>query len=244
MPDGVYNQFGFGVAAAAANSINLDEHAVHTNRPNFIDADAYNSQFASGSYGRSGYYGSQGGYENGYLPFLYDSSLYDRHHSTDYNRYSNYGDDSTGESENTSLSTAVAQPRVYVYPRSPTAPVAASKPAIADQAGTGIDAARKAFKAGDYSKALELTEESIRRMPSDAPLREIRGLALIARKRFEDAATPLRTTLSDRPRLELAYPGGIVPQRVCLRRAASRTRKVLQHEPSVCLGTVCISQFI
>lgn len=75
-PEGVYNQVGFGITAAAVNSADPFNRSLHVNRPNMIDADAYNNQFVHWSYGLSSYnggYGAGSGYvprENGYSPFI------------------------------------------------------------------------------------------------------------------------------------------------------------------------------
>jgi tetratricopeptide (TPR) repeat protein len=199
VPEGVYNQFGFGVTAAAVNSADPYNRSVHENRPNLIDADAYNNQFAHWSYGLSSYYSSMsgyGGYENGYSPFLYNSSLYDRRGSNYYNYYSSYAGFGSGASEYRNMNTVVAQSAVYEYSQPLTEPAAPEKPAVANQVGASFDAARDVFKAGDYSKFLELTDQSIRQMPSDARLQEFRGLVLFALHRYEDAAAPLHATLS------------------------------------------------
>jgi hypothetical protein len=104
---------------------------------------------SASSYYRS--YGGSGAFENGYTPFLYDSPLYDRPHSSNYGSYSNDAAFSSSALEYRSVNTVVVQPAVYVYPRQPTTIAASPKPAVADQMGTGFDAARDAFKA-DSSK--------------------------------------------------------------------------------------------
>ena len=64
---------------------------------------------------------------------------------------------------------------------------------------TSFDTARDAFKAGDYARALELTDQAIRQMPNDAALHELRGVVLFALHRYEDAAAPLYAVLSVGP---------------------------------------------
>ena len=173
VPAGVYNQFGFGVTTAALNSADPFNRSVHENRPNMMNADAYNSQFAHWSYGLSSYYGGFGAdssyvpRENGYSPFVYDSSLYDRRNPSNFNTSDYYVAYGSGALEYRRLTTVVAQPAVYEYSHPLTAPAAPPKPAAADQVGTAVDAAHDAFKAGDYSKALELTDQLIGQMPGD-----------------------------------------------------------------------------
>jgi Tetratricopeptide repeat len=201
-PEGVYNQFGFGVTAAAVNSADPFNRSPHENRPNMIDADAYNNQFVHWSYGLASYYGGYGGsggyggYENGYSPFLFDSSLYYRRGPSYNNAYDNYAVYGSGAFEYRSLNSVVAQPAVYEYSHPLTTPVTPPQPAVANPVGTGFDASRDAFKAGNYSKALELADQSIRQLPGDGTLHEFRGLVLFALQRYEDAAAPLHTALS------------------------------------------------
>jgi tetratricopeptide (TPR) repeat protein len=94
------------------------------------------------------------------------------------------------------LNSVVALPAVYEYSHPLTTPVTPPQPAVANPVGTGFDASRDAFKAGDYSKALELADQSIRQLPGDGTLHEFRGLVLFALQRYEDAAAPLHTALS------------------------------------------------
>ena len=136
-PDGVYNQFAFGVTAAAANSAYPSEHSLHPNLPNRIDADAYNHQFAKPSNSVSGYYGSNGGsrvFENGYTPFLYESPLYDRPHLSNDGSYSNDAAFGSGAFGYRSLTAVVARPAVYVFSHPLITPLASPNSAVADRA--------------------------------------------------------------------------------------------------------------
>jgi tetratricopeptide (TPR) repeat protein len=76
---------------------------------------------------------------------------------------------------------------------------------------TNFDAARDAFKAGDYSKALEQTDEAIRQMPNEAALHELRGVVLFALSRYEDAAAPLYAMLSVGPGWDWQTLVGLYP---------------------------------
>jgi hypothetical protein len=155
-PDGVYNQLAFGITAAAANSANPSENSLHANLPNLINADAYNSQFAIGLKSPKGYdsrFDSQGVFENGYTPYLYDSSFYDRHRAVSDNRNSGYADDASGAIDYGSMSAIVAQPAVYVYSKSAPGPVAPPTPPVANRERTGFAAAQDGFKAADHLKS-------------------------------------------------------------------------------------------
>ena len=203
-PEGVYNQFGIGVTAAALNSADPFNRSLHENRPNMINADSYNNQFVHWSYGLSSYYGGYGTYggygpyENGYSPFVYDSLLYDRRGSSSNNPYQNYARDISGEFAYPSFTRVVVQPAVYEYSQTLTTRAAAPAPMV-DDGHARFDVARNAFKAGDYSNALELTDRAIYRMPSDMTLHEFRGLVLFALHRYEDAAASLHATRSGGP---------------------------------------------
>ena len=70
---------------------------------------------------------------------------------------------------------------------------------VANQAVSTFDAARDAFKAGDYAKALELVDQAIKTMPNDPTLHEFRGQTLFALGRYDEAAAPLYAVLSTGP---------------------------------------------
>jgi hypothetical protein len=69
----------------------------------------------------------------------------------------------------------------------------------ADQASAAVAQAREAFKAGDYSTALQLTQQALGQMPNDTTLHEFLGLVLFAQGSFEQAAAPLYAVLSVGP---------------------------------------------
>jgi hypothetical protein len=164
-PDGVYNQLAFGITAAAANSANPSENSLHANLPNLTYADAYNSQFAIGFKSPKGYdsrFDGQGVFENGYTPYLYDSSLYDRHRAISDNRNSGYADDASGAIDYGSMSAIVAQPAVYVYSKSAPGPAAPPTPPVANREGTGFAAAQDGFKDADHPKSQRVHRPSDR----------------------------------------------------------------------------------
>src|SRR5439155_15435222 len=85
------------------------------------------------------------------------------------------------------------------------------EPAAANQTLTAFDAARAAFKAGDYTRALELTDEAIRQMPNDAALHEFRGLVLFALQRYDEAAAAIYAVLTAGPGWDWATLSGLYP---------------------------------
>jgi thioredoxin-like negative regulator of GroEL len=64
-----------------------------------------------------------------------------------------------------------------------------------NEANEKFDAARKAFYNADYAKALELVEQAIQVLPSDATLHEFRALTLFAQKKYKEAAATLYAVL-------------------------------------------------
>lgn len=73
------------------------------------------------------------------------------------------------------------------------------QPSVTDQAGAEFDAAREAFKAGDYDKALVQIDQAIRELPNETVLHEFRGVTLFALTRYTDAASPLYAVLAVGP---------------------------------------------
>jgi tetratricopeptide (TPR) repeat protein len=148
--------------------------------------------WGGGGYGGWGGYGGYGGYGYGYSPGLYGSSLYDWGYSNyDNPYYSGYGYPVAG--------SLLTQPTVFDYSQPISTTAAAPAPTVADEVGTSFDSARDAFKSGDYAKALELTDQSIRQMPNDAALHEFRGVVLFALHRYDDAAVALYAVLAVGP---------------------------------------------
>jgi tetratricopeptide (TPR) repeat protein len=62
-----------------------------------------------------------------------------------------------------------------------------------------FDAARNAFKKGDYRKALDQVDKAITILPSDAALHEFRALVLFAQGKYKDAAAAIYAVLAAGP---------------------------------------------
>jgi tetratricopeptide (TPR) repeat protein len=73
------------------------------------------------------------------------------------------------------------------------------EPSVADPAVSTMDEARGAFMAGDYPKALNLTDQALKSMPNDAAIHEFRALVLFALKQYDFAAGTLYAVLSVGP---------------------------------------------
>jgi tetratricopeptide (TPR) repeat protein len=120
-------------------------------------------------------------------------------------------------------SAAVAQPVAVAGGQPAAAPVAYDysqpidtqapppEPTVADQATATFDAAREAFKAGDYPRAQALADQALAQLPNDATLHEFRALCLFAQQQFEQAAVPLYAVLSVGPGWDWTTMIGLYP---------------------------------
>ena len=76
---------------------------------------------------------------------------------------------------------------------------AAQAPTPNQEALSTFDQAREAFSTGDYKKALDLTNQTLKKMPQDAVVHEFRGLTLFALQQYKDAAATEYAVLSAGP---------------------------------------------
>ena len=105
---------------------------------------------------------------------------------------------------------APAQSGVYDYSQ----PLVASTPpdpSVADPAIQTFDAARAAFKAGDYNQALKQTDEALKSLPDDAAIHEFRALCFFAMKDYDQAAGVLYAVLSVGPGWDWTTLIGLYP---------------------------------
>jgi tetratricopeptide (TPR) repeat protein len=72
-------------------------------------------------------------------------------------------------------------------------------PGVSPEAVAAFDQAREAFMAGDYAKALTLTDQAVAKMPRDAVLHEFRSLVLFALKRYPESAAAINAVLAAGP---------------------------------------------
>ncbi len=68
-----------------------------------------------------------------------------------------------------------------------------------DDVRQSVDAARTAFRAGDYAKALSLADAAVTQLPTDAVLHEFRALCLFALHDYRTAAAGLYAVLAAGP---------------------------------------------
>lgn len=81
----------------------------------------------------------------------------------------------------------------------PAQPASATPPAANQQATQAFDAARAAFAAGDYKKALDEINKVVKLTPNDVVAHEFRGLVLFALADFRQAAAADYAVLSAGP---------------------------------------------
>jgi tetratricopeptide (TPR) repeat protein len=70
---------------------------------------------------------------------------------------------------------------------------------LLDEALSSLGAAHDAFRREDFARALQLTDEALRRMPDDPMLHQFRALSLFALRRYEEAAATLHAVLAVGP---------------------------------------------
>ncbi len=93
--------------------------------------------------------------------------------------------------------SVVAAPYDYSQPiDTVTAPADAS---VADPAMALFDAGRQSFHDGEYTAALQKTDEALKTLPNDTTLHEFRGLCLFALGAYDEAASTIYAVLSVGP---------------------------------------------
>lgn len=80
-----------------------------------------------------------------------------------------------------------------------------------DQGNALFDAARDAFKQGDFATAQGHTDAALKQIPNDAALHEFRGLCLFARGRYDEAAATLYAVLAAGPGWDWPTVIGLYP---------------------------------
>jgi len=156
-----------------------------------------------GGWGWNGYWGGYPGYWSGGFgwglglgmgwglsPWLFGPMLYDWGYAPYYNPYYDIA---------YPPAVVATQPAIYDYSQPISAGVQAPDETLMNQATTTFDAAREAFKAGDYARALDLADQTLKQTPQDPALHEFRAAALFALKRYDEAAAALYAVLSVGP---------------------------------------------
>jgi hypothetical protein len=223
-PQGATERPGYGTGAGtgyANRPVNVQNNTVNANRYGApygaggawgSPYGAYHSGWYNGAW--NGHYGGYGGYGwggygagaygwgnpaamSGMGSWAYGPMLYNMGYSSYSNPYS--GAAAAGQVAQGGAPGQVAQGPAdnYAQPIDTSAPP--PQPPVADEAVSVFDQGREAFKAGDYARALSLTEQALKTMPGDATLHEFRALCLFALKRYDEAAATLYAVLSAGP---------------------------------------------
>ncbi len=171
----------------------------------------WNTNYASG-WGMNSYYSNPGNSALGVglgigAAAMGVSSLLN---SWGYSRYSNpyYSSYNVVAAQPT---VVVRQSSVYDYSRPIDISAAPLSQTAVAQATTALDAARAAFKSGDYNRALTLSEDALRQSPNDPMLHEFRAICLFALQRYDEAAIPFYTVLSVGPGWDWTTLAGLYP---------------------------------
>ncbi len=83
--------------------------------------------------------------------------------------------------------------------------------AVTKQAMAIFDQGRASFQEGNYTQALERTDQALAKLPNDAALHEFRALCLFALKRYDEAAASLYAVLSVGPGWDWTTLIGLYP---------------------------------
>jgi hypothetical protein len=100
---------------------------------------------------------------------------------------------------------------VIVQQTAPTAQAADLPPGATPQGLEEFEAARTAFYAGDYPKALTMINQTLAAMPKDAVAHEFRALVLFALGKYHDAAATLHPVLAVGPGWDWTTMSGLYP---------------------------------
>jgi tetratricopeptide (TPR) repeat protein len=104
---------------------------------------------------------------------------------------------------------AVAGPYDYSQPIDTVSALASEE--VTSQAVSSFDAAREAFRLGEYDQALRLSDDALAKTPNDTALHEFRALCLFALKRYDEAAAALYAVLSVGPGWDWSTLIGLYP---------------------------------
>jgi tetratricopeptide (TPR) repeat protein len=91
------------------------------------------------------------------------------------------------------------QPAAYDYSQPINAQRTPPVRATIDLGASNFDAARHAFRSGDFARALELVDQALESTPDDPALHEFRALTLFALTRYDETARALYAVLSIQP---------------------------------------------
>ena len=106
---------------------------------------------------------------------------------------------------------ATTAPVVYDYSQPINVATAAPSATIVDSTEQVFSAARDSFKAGDYQRAVDLSDQVLTQTPNAAVVHEFRGLSLFALKRYDEASAVAYAVLSAGPGWNWSTLVGLYP---------------------------------
>ena len=179
---------------------------------------AIGSVLGYGGYGYGGY--GYGGY--GYPSYYSGYGVYDYFPTWGASNYTGWGLGSmasnwlySGYTNPYNAIVIAAQPAqttvVYDYSQPINVTAEAPNPATESSTEQVFSAARDAFKAGDFQRALDLTDQVLKDTPNVPVVHEFRALCLFALKRFDEAAAVNYAVLSAGPGWNWSTLVGLYP---------------------------------
>src|SRR5208337_4141587 len=163
-----------------------------------------------------------GGYGYGYPSYYSGYGVYDYFPTWGASNYTGWGLGSmannwlySGYTNPYNATLVAAQPAqttvVYDYSQPINVTAEAPNPATESSTEQVFSAARDAFKAGDFQRALDLTDQVLKDTPNVPVVHEFRALCLFALKRFDEAAAVDYAVLSAGPGWNWSTLVGLYP---------------------------------
>lgn len=179
-------------------------------------ANGYWHGYHDGNYSGWGWGRFAAGAAVGVTAWALGSSFY----NWDYSSYANpyYAEAAMAQPIVIEQTVAGGEPQVvtvpaYSYDYSQPIDTQSAPPAaeVANPAVAKFDAAREAFRSGDYAGALRLADEALKVLPNDATLHEFRALVLFAVGKYDLAAGTLYAVLAVGPGWDWTTMIGLYP---------------------------------
>jgi tetratricopeptide (TPR) repeat protein len=129
---------------------------------------------------------------------------------------------------NNSMPYNYSQPVALAYQSADTQPPAA---VLSD-----FEAARKAFRQGDYDNALNLLDRIVKQNPADTTAHELRALTLFAMNRYDESAATLNSLLAVAPGWSWETMSGLYPNVGTYEKQLRDLESFAKNEPKNAAG--------
>ncbi len=127
---------------------------------------------------------------------------------------------------------------VYDYSRPINVAAAPPDESVTESTEQVFSAARDAFMAGDYQRALDLSDQVLKATPDASVVHEFRAMCLFALKRYDEAAAVDYAVLTAGPGWNWSTMAGLVSGRRHVHRPASGPRSVCEGQSQLDLGAL------